>query len=99
MRKTRFGRVLPALLLLAAGVSRADDRVVLETTEVTGNDELPKVLYVLPWREVRGEPPAAQMPPAIDAAFLTPLDPVTHERQIRTYRALVGQPHDRENER
>jgi hypothetical protein len=30
--------------------ARGTDRVELETTEITGNRELPKVLYIVPWK-------------------------------------------------
>ena len=30
--------------------ARGPDRVELETTEITGNRELPKVLYIVPWK-------------------------------------------------
>lgn len=30
----------------------ADDTIYMEETVITGNQELPKVLYILPWREM-----------------------------------------------
>lgn len=93
------GSALTFVSMLSAGGAFAEDRVVLETTEVRGNEELPKVLYVLPWRDVSGQPPAANVPPEAKSALLEPLDPVTHRRQIQIYRQLVGQTHDMENER
>lgn len=30
----------------------AADRVELETTIIKGNDELPKILYIIPWKDV-----------------------------------------------
>jgi hypothetical protein len=34
----------------AARAVKGTDRVELETTDITGNRELPKVLYIVPWR-------------------------------------------------
>jgi len=34
----------------AARGAKGTDRVELETTDITGNRELPKVLYIVPWR-------------------------------------------------
>ena len=33
-----------------ASGAKGPDRVELETTEITGNRELPKVLYIVPWK-------------------------------------------------
>ncbi len=76
--------------MLLAGGALAGDRVVLETTEIKGNEELPKVLYVLPWRAVGDQPPATGAPPPPEPAFLEPLDPVTHWRQLRIYQRLLA---------
>src|SRR5678816_2243291 len=34
----------------AANKSNAKDRLDLDSTQITGNRELPKVLYIVPWR-------------------------------------------------
>ena len=31
----------------------AEDRIELRTTTITGNKELPKILYIVPWKEVK----------------------------------------------
>ena len=50
-----------ALLSLAAGAALAQDRADIDRTQVTGNRELPKVLYIVPWKkpplgELSGKP-------------------------------------------
>ena len=30
----------------------ANDRIVLEVTTIKGNEELPKILYIVPWKEI-----------------------------------------------
>lgn len=38
-------------LLLSAGASQAQDRADIDRTQVIGNRELPKVLYIVPWKK------------------------------------------------
>jgi uncharacterized membrane protein (UPF0127 family) len=40
------------LLITFSTFSMADDRIVLEITTIKGNEELPKILYIVPWKEV-----------------------------------------------
>lgn len=42
---------LGALLCLAAAGAPAQDRAELDQTQVIGNRELPKVLYIVPWKK------------------------------------------------
>jgi hypothetical protein len=70
------------LLALAAGV-RADDKVDLDRIKITGNRELPKVLYIVPWKkplpgELAGRPPHS----VIDEA-LAPVDRDVFRREVR----------------
>jgi hypothetical protein len=40
------------MFLVAANTFAADDKIYLEETVITGNQELPKVLYILPWQDM-----------------------------------------------
>ncbi len=40
-------------LLLFSNNIIAEDRLELETTFIKGNKELPQILYVVPWKEVK----------------------------------------------
>lgn len=40
--------ILPGLIVQQA---RAQDSIELEQTTIKGNDELPKYMYVVPWRD------------------------------------------------
>lgn len=31
----------------------AEDKIELRTTTITGNKELPKILYVVPWKDIK----------------------------------------------
>jgi len=58
----RYRVVILLLIMLAAfAESRADDQMRLETSTVTGNRELPKIMVIVPWkkaapREIPGRP-------------------------------------------
>ena len=69
--------------LLAAMPAWAQDRAELERTQIIGNRELPKVLYIVPWKkplpgELSGRPPAS----VLDEA-LAPIDRDVFRRQLR----------------
>ncbi len=40
-----------ALLSMSAGAAFAQDRADIERTQIIGNRELPKVLYIVPWKK------------------------------------------------
>jgi len=40
------------LTLCTVQVVLAQDTIELRTTTITGNKELPKILYIVPWKEV-----------------------------------------------
>ena len=46
-----------AALALAASAACAQDRADIDRTRVIGNRELPKVLYIVPWKK----PPAGEL--------------------------------------
>jgi len=71
---------------------KSSDRLELDTTQISGNRELPKVMYVVPWRrpdpgEFTGRPPNSLLDEA-----LTPVDRDVFRRQNSYYSALSGEP-------
>ena len=44
-----------SLLILVSSFAYADteDRIELEMTTIKGNKELPKILYIVPWKDVK----------------------------------------------
>lgn len=70
--------------------SGAPDELVLERTEITGNRELPKVLYIVPWR--KSDPGALVGKPAntLLDEVLAPLDREEFIRQVDYYSDLFG---------
>lgn len=81
--------LLPALLLLGTvSVLQAEDRVKLEGTSITGNRELPKVLYIVPWKKASvGELVGRPVESLLDEV-LAPLDREVFNRQVEYHKAL-----------
>ncbi|MFO1277946.1 MAG: hypothetical protein U1F21_18420 [Sphaerotilus natans] len=81
--------LVTTVLLLSVAASAAaaapvtEDRTELDRTPIVGNRELPKVLYIVPWKKpVPGaQPLRAGPPPAADA--LSPVDRDVLRRQLR----------------
>lgn len=72
----------------SAGTPSAQDRLELDTTQITGNRELPRVLYVVPWKrpdlgDLSGRPANSLLD-----EVLAPVDRDVFRRQNRYYQAL-----------
>jgi hypothetical protein len=73
----------------ASGRRAQNDRLDLETTIVTGNRELPKVLYIVPWKKADlGDLPAQPFNTLLDEV-LTPVDRDVFRREV-TYYGVVS---------
>jgi len=71
-----------------AGAGKAHDTLELATTQITGNRELPKVLYIVPWkRSDLGDLVGKPVNSLLDEV-LTPVDRDVFKRQNRYYDAL-----------
>jgi len=69
----------------------AEERLDMEGTRIRGNQELPKVLYIVPWK--RSDIPDLSQPPLeslIDEA-LAPVDRDVFQRKVRYYDTLSTQ--------
>jgi hypothetical protein len=67
---------------------KRSDRLDLETTVVTGNRELPKVLYIVPWKKADiGDLPAQPFNTLLDEV-LTPVDRDVFRREVTYYGAV-----------
>ena len=77
--------------LLAAPVF-AQDRADIDRTQIIGNRELPKVLYIVPWKkplpgDLAGRPVAS----VLDEA-MAPIDRDVFRRQVRYDGAIQAKP-------
>ncbi len=69
----------------------AMDRLDLGTTSITGNQELPKVLYIVPWkRSDLGNLVGRPVNTLLDEV-LAPVDPEVFERHLDYYDTLYGE--------
>jgi hypothetical protein len=74
-----------------APVKKGPDRLNLEATDVTGNSELPKVLYIVPWkRSDLGDMVGRPVNSLLDEV-LQPVDRDVFKRENRYYDALKPQ--------
>ena len=70
------------------GSKRVMDRIELDATQITGNRELPKVLYIVPWKasdlgDLMGRPANSLLD-----EVLAPVDREVFRRENRYYDAL-----------
>ena len=79
----------PAPAAPKSGASgKAQDRIELDTTQITGNRELPKVLYIVPWkRSDLGDLVGKPVNSLLDEV-LAPVDRDVFRRENRYYEAL-----------
>ncbi|WP_372528399.1 hypothetical protein [Piscinibacter sp.] len=93
MKQILFGWLVP--LAFGAGVLAApvlaQDRVDIDRTRIIGNRELPKVLYIVPWKKpVPGDLSGRPVVSVLDEA-LAPVDRDVFRRQVQ-YDALIKPP-------
>jgi hypothetical protein len=99
---TRYMAIVAALLtVFATALARADEPpasergvsggyIELDPTVISGSQELPRVLYIVPWHQP-GERPSISMAPGSDAgAFLEPIDPNAYRRELEYFEKLNG---------
>jgi hypothetical protein len=72
------------------GGKRVIDELDLERTEVTGNQELPKVLYIVPWQKADPGDLMGRPVNSLLDEVLAPLDREEFIRQVDYYSDLYG---------
>ena len=71
--------------------NRVMDSIELERTEITGNQELPKVLYIVPWKKAEpGDLVGKPINSLIDEV-LAPIDREEFVRQVNYHDDLYGE--------
>ncbi|MEO0574590.1 MAG: hypothetical protein AAF004_03940 [Pseudomonadota bacterium] len=80
----------PAVEVTASTPSRAIDSLSLDTSQITGNQELPQVLYIVPWKASDlGDLVGRPVNTLLDEV-LAPADREVLKRQISYYEDLHG---------
>jgi hypothetical protein len=88
--------VTPAAPAAGGALKDANRRVLdsldLGTTSITGNAELPKVLYIVPWKKSDlGDLVGRPVNTLLDEV-LAPVDPAVFQRHLSYYDSLYGEP-------
>lgn len=70
-------------LMLASGLVQAQDRANVDTAVILGNHELPKVLYIVPWKKpVQGDGSGRSLVSVVNEE-LVPIDREVFRRQLQ----------------
>ena len=71
---------------------RAIDRVELEASQITGNRELPRVLYIVPWRQPQPGELEGRPVNSLIYELTRPVDRDVFRRESRYYEAVTAAP-------
>ncbi len=82
--EVRVGVASAVLLCMAClATASAQDRADIDRTQIIGNRELPKVLYIVPWKKpVPGEMSGRPLDSVLDEV-MAPVDRDVFRRQVR----------------
>jgi hypothetical protein len=93
----RHGAALAVLLSItmaaaaqqdAPSDAKADGRIRLDETVISGNQELPKVLYIVPWQDPTGIPTIQLDPTFTEHEVFRHLYPPAYQRELQYYELL-----------
>ena len=73
----------------AAHGGKATDRIDLDTTQITGNKELPKVMYVVPWKRADLGDLTGKPANSLVDEVLQPVDRDVFNREERYYHTVA----------
>ena len=74
--------IIAMMLLAGAAGASAQDRADIDRTQILGNRELPKVLYIVPWKKpLPGDLAGRPLVSVLDEA-LAPVDRDVFRRQV-----------------
>ena len=68
----------------------AQEKLQMEGTEITGNKELPKVLYIVPWKSAERFEISSPPITSIMDQKLTPIDRASFKRTIHYHDAIFS---------
>jgi hypothetical protein len=88
----RKSRLLALTTLCVASSVFAQDRADIDRTQIIGNRELPKVLYIVPWKKpLPGALAGRPLQSVLDEA-LAPIDRDVFRRQVSYHGQIEAQP-------
>lgn len=69
----------------------AEKRIDLEGAAIIGSQDLPQVLYIVPWKESAMDSMVMKPGMTIEDQLLKPLDRTVFKRQIEHYKSLESE--------
>ena len=75
----------------STGGGKAIDRIDLDTTQITGNKELPKVMYVVPWKHADLGDLTGKPANSLVDEVLQPVDRDVFNREERYYHTVAAE--------
>jgi hypothetical protein len=84
----KHATLIAALVLAATPAVHAADRADLEGTQIFGSRELPKVLYIVPWKQPLPGDLVGRPATSLLDEVLAPVDREVFQREV-TYHALT----------
>ena len=89
MKQTTSTPLIAVLIGLLPGISLyAADRLDLEGTTITGSQELPKALHIVPWKSAEAGDLAARPMNSLVDEILAPVDRDVFLRELEYYEAV-----------
>ena len=87
-----YSLITMALLAIqSASAAPAEDKIYLDETVISGNQELPRVLYILPWREHSANPVAVKAPALVTKNTIRTVNRTEFRRQLNVYKQYQNQ--------
>jgi hypothetical protein len=87
-----FLQIIPLVLLSATNLfaqeQEQEQRLELEGTSIIGNKELPKILYIVPWKKAEALDISVPQTDSILDQPLLPIDRETFRRQVKYHQLL-----------
>ena len=87
MRKY-FNFALLIFVCMFVPISQAEDQIELQGTTVVGNRELPKVLYIVPWKKANADNLMGNPMANLVGDSLAPIDRDVFRREVEYYDRL-----------
>ncbi len=88
MKQVQLSAAVAMLAAAFAAPVLAQDRADIDRTKIIGNRELPKVLYIVPWKKPLGGDLSGRPVVSVLDEALAPIDRDVFRRQVQ-YDALV----------
>jgi len=80
--------IIPALIIGMTPAVQAQEVLNAEGMTVYGQRELPKVMYIVPWKKTKSAEIDMPMTESLVADVLDPIDPEVFRRQIKYYELM-----------